>query len=84
MFNGPVPDITTDTLMAVVDNGIETGITAISDCWGAYLDLDGEGYTHRTVRLRPACQRPASTRFRARAGDWRFCVLRDSDLLVAK
>jgi len=39
---------------------------------------------NRTLRLRPACQRPACTRFRARAGDWRFCVLRDSDLLVAK
>ena len=36
------------------------------------------------LRLRPACQRPACTRFRARAGDWRFCVLRDSDRLVAK
>ena len=36
------------------------------------------------LMLRAACRRPAWTRFRARAGDWRFCVLRDSDLLVAK
>ena len=36
------------------------------------------------VRLRPACQRPACTRFHAHAGDWRICVLRDSDGLVAK
>jgi hypothetical protein len=36
------------------------------------------------LRLRPACQRPACTRFHARADDWRFCVLRDSDRLVAK
>ena len=36
------------------------------------------------LTLRPACQRPACTRFHARAGDWRFCVLRDSDRLVAK
>ena len=37
-----------------------------------------------TVRLRPEWQRPACTRFHARAGDWRFCVLRDSDRLVAQ
>jgi len=36
------------------------------------------------LRLRPACQRPVCTRFCARAGDWRFCVLRDSDRLVTK
>jgi hypothetical protein len=35
-------------------------------------------------RLRPACQRPACTRFHARADDWRFCVLRDSDRPVAQ
>ena len=34
------------------------------------------------IRLRPAWQRPACTRFHACAGDWSFCVLRDSDRLV--
>jgi len=37
-----------------------------------------------TVRLRPEWQRPACTRFHARAGDWRFCILRDSVRLVAQ
>jgi len=36
------------------------------------------------LRLRPAWQRPACTRFHARAGNWRFCVLRGSDRLVAQ
>jgi len=44
-----VPDRTADTLMAVIDAWIEPGTTVISDCWGAYRDLDAEGYTHRTV-----------------------------------
>ena len=35
-------------------------------------------------RLRSAWQRPACTRFFARAGDCRFCVLCDSDRLVAQ
>ena len=35
------------------------------------------------LRLRPAWQRPACTRFHACEGDWHFCVLRDSDQLVA-
>jgi hypothetical protein len=35
-------------------------------------------------RLRPAWQRPAFTRVHARAGDWRFCVLRDSDRLLTQ
>jgi hypothetical protein len=35
--------------MAVIDACIEPGTTVISDCWGAYRDLDAEGYTHRTV-----------------------------------
>ena len=36
------------------------------------------------LRLRPACQRLACTRFHARVGDWRFSFLRDSDRLVAQ
>jgi hypothetical protein len=36
------------------------------------------------IRLRPACQRPACTRFHALAGDWRFYVVRDSDRLATK
>jgi len=28
---------------------IELGTTVISDCWGAYGDLDSQSFTHRTV-----------------------------------
>jgi len=48
-FLVPVQDRTADTLMAVVDAWIESGTTVIIDYWRAYRDLDGEGYTHRTV-----------------------------------
>jgi len=48
-FLVPVPDRTVDSLMAVIDAWIEPGTTVISDSWGAYRDLDTEGYTHRTV-----------------------------------
>jgi hypothetical protein len=46
-----VPDRTAKTLMAVIDTWIEPGTTVISDCWGAYRDLDTKCYTHRTVNL---------------------------------
>jgi hypothetical protein len=47
-FLVPVPDRTADTLMAVLDALIEPGTTVISDCWGAYRNLDTHGYTpHR-------------------------------------
>jgi transposase-like protein len=49
MFLVPVPDRTADTLKVVMDAWIEPGTTVISDCWGAYRDLDAQGYTHRTV-----------------------------------
>jgi len=48
-FLVPVPDRTAETLMAVIDAWIEPGTTVISDCWGAYRDLDAQGYTHNTV-----------------------------------
>jgi transposase-like protein len=48
-FLVPVPDRTADTLMAIIRAWIEPGTTVISDCWGAYLDLDSQGFTHRTV-----------------------------------
>jgi hypothetical protein len=48
-FLVPVPDRTANTLMAVIDAWIEPGTTVISNCWGAYRDLDAQGYTHRTV-----------------------------------
>jgi hypothetical protein len=35
-FLFPVPDRTADTLKAVIVAWIETGITVMSDCWGAY------------------------------------------------
>ena len=49
MFLVPVPDRIADTLKDVIDAWIEPGTTVISDCWGAYRDLDAEGYTHHTV-----------------------------------
>ena len=49
----PVPDRTADTLMAVIDAWIEPGTTIVINCWGAYRDLDAEGYTHRTVNHSP-------------------------------
>jgi transposase-like protein len=48
-FLVPVPDKTAETLMAVIDAWIEPGTTVISDCWGAYRDLDAQGYTHYTL-----------------------------------
>jgi transposase-like protein len=48
-FLVPVPDRTADTLMAVIVEWIEPGTTVIRDCWGAYRDLETQGYTHRTV-----------------------------------
>ena len=48
-FLVPVPDRTAETLMAVIDAWIEPGTTVISDCWGAYRDLDAQGYTPYTV-----------------------------------
>jgi len=44
-----VPDRIADILKAVIDAWIEPGTTVISECWGAYRDIDAEGYTHRTV-----------------------------------
>ena len=44
-----VPDRTVDTSMTVIDAWIEPDTTIISDCWGAYRDLDAEDYTHPTV-----------------------------------
>ena len=48
-FLVPVRDRTADTLMAVIRAWIEPGTTVISDCWGAYRDLESQGYTNRTV-----------------------------------
>jgi transposase-like protein len=48
-FRVPVPDRTADTLMAVISDRIEPSTTVISDCWGAYRNLEAQGYTHRTV-----------------------------------
>jgi transposase-like protein len=48
-FLVPVPDRTVDTLMAVIDAWIEPSTTGVRDCWGAYRDLNADGYTHRTV-----------------------------------
>jgi transposase-like protein len=49
LFLVPVPDRTPDTLEDIIHDRIETGTTVISDCWGAYSDLDSLRYTHSTV-----------------------------------
>ena len=48
-FLVPVPDRTSDTLMAIIRDWIEPGTTVISDSWASYRNLDQQGYTHRTV-----------------------------------
>jgi transposase-like protein len=48
-FLVPLPYRTADTLKAVIDAWIEPGTAISSDCWGAYRDLDAQGYAHRTV-----------------------------------
>jgi hypothetical protein len=48
-FHVLVPDRTAESLKAVLDAWIEPCTTVISECWGAYRDLDAEGYTHRHV-----------------------------------
>ena len=47
-FMVPVPDRTSDTLLAIIKEYIEPG-TIISDCWKAYDCLGSEGYTHLKV-----------------------------------
>ena len=48
-FLVPVPDRIANTLIAAIAARIEHGTTVISDCWGAYRELDTHGYTHHTV-----------------------------------
>ena len=48
-FPVPVPDRTADILTAIIRDWIEPSTTVISDCWGAYRDIDSLRYTHRTV-----------------------------------
>jgi len=48
-FLVPVPDRTTDTLVAIIRDWIEPGTTVISDCWFVYRNLESQGFTHRTV-----------------------------------
>ena len=48
-FLVPVLDRTANTLVAIIREWIEPGMTVISDCWGAYHNLESEGYTHCTV-----------------------------------
>ena len=48
-FMVPVPDRTGDTLLAIIRENIEPGITIISDCWRAYDCLESEGYKHLKV-----------------------------------
>jgi hypothetical protein len=45
----PVLDRTAETLKAVIDAWTEPGTTVISDCWGAYRDLEAQGYMHCTA-----------------------------------
>jgi hypothetical protein len=48
-FFVPVPDTSAETLVAVIRDWIEPGTTVISDCWGAYFNLEEEGYSRLTV-----------------------------------
>jgi transposase-like protein len=48
-FFVPVPDRSTETLMAVIRDWIERGTAVISDCWRTYYHLEEEGYPHLTV-----------------------------------
>jgi hypothetical protein len=48
-FLVPVKDRTVHKLMAIIRDWMELGTTVISDCWGAYRDIDTKCYTHQTV-----------------------------------
>jgi transposase-like protein len=48
-FLFPVPERTSDTLMAVLLDWIEPDTTVINDCWSAYRDIETHCYTHKTV-----------------------------------
>ena len=37
------------TLLPLIRHYIKRGTTIITDCWGAYNDLEGYGYNHLTV-----------------------------------
>jgi transposase-like protein len=52
-FFVPVLNGFADTLVGVIHDRIEPGTTVISDCWGAYQNLDQEGYTHLTLLPEP-------------------------------
>jgi hypothetical protein len=44
-----VPDRSAVTLLNAIRTWIEPVTTIISDCWGACVRLQEQGYTHRTV-----------------------------------
>jgi hypothetical protein len=48
-FHVPVPDRTTDKLMAVLPDWIKPIITVISNCWLPYCDIETHGHTNKTV-----------------------------------
>ena len=48
-FLVPIPDRTVYTLMGVLLDQIEPGITVTSDCCSAYRDIETYNYTHQTV-----------------------------------
>ena len=48
-FLVPVKDRSANTLMDIIRDWIEPGATVISVCWGAYRDLDSQGFKNRTV-----------------------------------
>ena len=57
-FLVPVPDRNADTLVAIIRDSIEPGTTVISDCWGAYRNLNSQGFTHHTVNHSYPLRRP--------------------------
>lgn len=38
-----------ETLIPLIEKHVEPGSTIVSDCWGAYNNLDQRGYNHLTV-----------------------------------
>jgi transposase-like protein len=52
VFVVPVPDRSTPTLMAIIQDRIHPGSTIISDSWHAYNGLRDAGFEHQRVNHR--------------------------------
>ena len=54
----PVDDHSVDTLLKVISDHTEKGLTIVSDCWKAYDCLQSEGYKHLKVNQSLNFQEP--------------------------